>query len=97
MLHVSQKTSASELKLEIHHVGKMGELLPETLKGRDKKNFFESDGKKGIDAIDGLLDEMATRLQQRTLERDPQAWRMGLQMLAARIAEPARQKAQERR
>ena len=97
LLHVSQKTSASELKLEIHRVGKMGELLPETLKGRDKKNFFESDGKKGIDAIDGLLDEMATRLQQRTLERDPQAWRMGLQMLAARIAEPARQKAQERR
>jgi CRISPR-associated protein Csx10 len=75
----------------------MTELLPEALKGRDKKNFFEADGRKGMEAIDRLLDEMATLIQQQTLAHDPQAWRIGLQMLAARIAEPARKKAQERR
>jgi CRISPR-associated protein Csx10 len=75
----------------------MAELLPETLKGRDKNNFFKTDGKSGTEMIASLLDEMTALLQQRTLGQDAQAWRVGLQILAARIAEPARQKAQERR
>jgi CRISPR-associated protein Csx10 len=97
LLHVSRKTSASQLKREIQRVGEMAELLPETLKGRDKNNFFKTDGKSGTEMIASLLDEMTALLQQRTLGQDAQAWRVGLQMLAARIAEPARQKAQERR
>lgn len=97
ILHTSQKTSANDVKQGLHRMGKMEELLPEALKGRDKKNFFDTDGKNGMDAIDNLLDEMASLLQQRTLEQNAQAWRIGLQMLAARIAEPAHQKAQERR
>ena len=97
LLHVSRKTSASQLRREIQRVGEMAELLPEPLKGRDKNNFFKTDGKSGIEIIDSLLNEMTALLHQHTLGQDPQAWRMGLQMLAARIAEPARQKAQERR
>jgi CRISPR-associated protein Csx10 len=75
----------------------MEELLPQTLKGRDKKNFFETDGKNGMEMIDRLLGEMASLIKLRTPAHGPQAWRIGLQMLAARIAEPARQNAQERR
>lgn len=97
LLHVSRLTSVDGVKKEMQRMGRMTELLPEELKGRDKKNFFESDGRKGMEAIDRLLDEMMTLMQQQTLEHDPQAWRIGLQMLAERIAEPARKKAQERR
>ncbi len=97
LLHASRLTSADSVKQEMRRMGRMTELLPEELKGRDKKNFFETDGRKGMEAIDRLLDEMVTLMQQQMLEHDPQAWRIGLQMLAARIAEPARKKAQERR
>lgn len=97
LLHVSRKTSAGEVRNELDHMGKMEELLPETLQGRDKKNFFETDGKSGMDAIDKLLDEMVAELRRLDLGSNSQAWRIGLQMLAARIAELAHQKAQERR
>lgn len=97
LLHVSRKASTKDVKQEMHRMGKMEELLPETLKGRDKKNIFETDGKSGMEMIDRLLDEMATLIQLRMPAHEPQAWRIGLQMLAARIAELARQNAQERR
>ena len=75
----------------------MEELLPEALEGRDKKNFFDSDGRKGMEAIGELLGEMETLLVEYSLQQSSQARRIGLQVLADRIAEPARQKAQERR
>lgn len=97
LLHVSRKASADDVKQELDRMGKMEELLPQTLKGRDKKNFFETDGENGMKAIKRLVGEMATQLEQQGLAENPQAWRIALQMLAARIAELARQKAQERR
>lgn len=97
LLHVSRLTSVDSMKQEMLRMGEMTELLCEALKGRDKKNFFKSDGEIGMKAIGKLLDEMAKLLQDRQLHHDQQAWRIGLQMLAERIAEPARKKAQERR
>lgn len=76
-------------------MGKMDELLPDVLKGRDKKNFFESDGKNGMAEIHKMLNDMESLLKERSLQQDSQAWRIGLQMLAAPIAAAARQKAQE--
>jgi CRISPR-associated protein Csx10 len=97
LLHTSHHTSIDAIKRELQHLGKQEELLAEPLKGRDKKNFFKTDGMKGMEAIDRLLDEMAELLRQHPIENHPQALRIGLQMLAACIAGPARQKAQERR
>lgn len=97
LLHVSRRISSSAIKQDLQRLGKMEELLPEALKGRDKKNFFESDGKNGMDETNVMLDEMASMLRQRSLDHDSHAWRIGLQMLAARIAELAHLKAQERR
>jgi CRISPR-associated protein Csx10 len=97
LLHASQKASAKDVKQEMQRMGKMDELLPQALKGRDKKNFFETDGKNGMEMIDRLLDEMASLIKLRMPAHNPQAWRIGLQMLASRIAELARQNAQERR
>lgn len=97
MLHVSRRTSSSAITQDLQRMGKMDELLPEALKGRDKKNFFENEGKKDMQTIEGMLDEMASLLQECNLQQNSQAWRIGLQMLATRIAAPARQKAQERR
>lgn len=95
MLHVSRRTSSSAITKDLQRMGKMDELLPDVLKGRDKKNFFESDGKNGMAEIDKMLNDMESLLKERSLQQDSQAWRIGLQMLAAPIAAAARQKAQE--
>lgn len=97
MLHVSRRTSSSAIRQDLQRMGKMDELLPEALKGRDKKNFFESDGKIGMAEIDKMLNDLESLLKERSLQQDSQAWRIGLQMLAAPIAASAHQKAEERR
>ncbi|MFZ2358933.1 MAG: RAMP superfamily CRISPR-associated protein [Anaerolineae bacterium] len=99
LLHASRHTSADAIEQEMQRLGEQGELLAQPLKGRDKKNFFEKEGKPGMDDIAACLDEMAKQLKERSVPQDAQAqaWRIGLQLLAARIAGPARQKAQERR
>lgn len=97
LLHVSRGLSSSDVSQYLGRVGTMEGLLAETLKGRDKSNFFDGDGKKGMEAIGKFLSEMETLLEPYELQQNTHAWRMGLQVLADRIAEPARQKAQERR
>lgn len=97
LLHTSRQTSLDAIKCDLERMGSQGELLNAPLRGRDKRNFFETDGERGMDLINRMLDTLATELRERQLEREAQAWRIGLQMLAERIASPARQKAQERR
>lgn len=99
LLHASRHTSVDAIKQDLQRLGKQEELLAEPLKGRDKKNFFANEGKPGMDDISRCLNEMAKQLEERSVSQDAQAqaWRIGLQLLAARIAGPARQKAQERR
>jgi CRISPR-associated protein Csx10 len=97
LLHTSRQTSLDAIKRDLQRMGSQGELLNAPLQGRDKKNFFETDGKQGMALVNRVLDALATELQVRRLEHNAQAWRLGLQLLADRIAGPARQKAQERR
>ncbi len=97
LLHVSRHTSVDAIKDELAQMGKPTQALGTSLPGRDKPNFFETDGKRAMDTIGTLLDELADTLTSRQLAQNPQAWRIGLHMLAARIAGPARQTAQERR
>jgi CRISPR-associated protein Csx10 len=97
LLHASRHTSVDAIQEELQRLGKQEELLAIPLNGRDKKNFFENEGKPGMKDISACLNEMAKQLEERSVPQDAQAWRIGLQLLAARIAGPARQKAQERR
>lgn len=97
LLHASQHTSVKAIKGELEQIGRPTNLLGVSLSGRDKPNFFESDGKQGMDDILACLNDMARLLEERKLQHDAQAWRIGLQWLAAHIAGPARQKAEERR
>lgn len=97
LLHVLQHTSVDAIKRDLAQMGSWKTLPVTSLNGRDKPNFFETDGQQGMDVIKKMLDALANELKARQLEHNPQAWRMGLQMLAARIAAPARQNAQERR
>jgi CRISPR-associated protein Csx10 len=97
LLHASRHTSVDAIERDLRRLGEQEELLAEPLKGRDKKNFFKNEGKPGMDDLSRCLNEMAKQLEERSVPQDAQAWRIGLQLLAARIAGPARQKAQERR
>lgn len=97
LLHTSRQTSAEAIKRELQGLGKPENLLSIPLAGRDKPNFFETDGKQGMEMVQKMLDALADELRTRHLEQNQQAWCIGLQLLAARIAGPARQKAQERR
>lgn len=97
LLHVLQHTSVDAIKRDLEQMGSWKTLPVASLNGRDKPNFFETDGQRGMETIEKMLDTLADQLKARQLEQNPQAWRMGLQMLAARIAAPARQNAQERR
>ncbi|MFN3373375.1 MAG: hypothetical protein ACK44M_07420 [Chloroflexus sp.] len=97
LLHVSRHTSVDAIKDELAQMGTPAQALGASLPGRDKPNFFETDGKRAMDTIGVLLDELAKLLASKQLAQNPQTWRIGLHMLAARIAGPARQTAQERR
>lgn len=97
LLHVSQHTSVDAIKQDLQQSGNAENILGKSLSGRDKPNFFTADGKSGMDVIDKLLDALVDKLKSHKLDHNPQAWRIGLQMLAARIAAPVRQKAEERR
>lgn len=97
LLHTSRQTSVEAIKEELQQLGKPENLLSMPLAGRDKPNFFETDGKQDMKMVQDTLDLLADELHRRQLDGNPQAWRIGLQLLAACIAGPARQKAQERR
>ncbi len=97
LLHVLQHTPVDAIKRDLAQMGSWKTLPVTSLNGRDKPNFFETYGQRGMETIGKMLDMLADELKARQLEHNPQAWRMGLQMLAARIAAPARQNAQERR
>ena len=92
---ISQQTAAAVLD----GLGKQEQLLLHPLAGRDKKNFYETDGKPGIDKVLELLTDLGTLIAELKVEASvtPRLWRIGLQMLADRIAEPARRKAQQGR
>lgn len=93
LLHVSRHTSVAAIMNELQTLGESAALLGKPLTGRDKPNFFETDGKPGIEAIKKMLDNLAGLLREKRLEQHAQAWRIGLQILAAHIAGLARQQA----
>lgn len=97
LLHTSRHTSVEAIKRELQGLGKPENLLCMPLSGRDKPNFFETDGRQGMEVANRMLDMLAEEIHNNQLDRSPEAWRIGLQLLAAHIAGPARQKAQERR
>ncbi len=108
LLHVSRATSRQAVGQELQTMGKMDALLPEQIKGRDKKNFYkQGDGQSGMKRIydpetaqtEDLLGELAKLIAEQGVSDSlkPAFWRRGLQVLADRIAEPARRKAKERR
>ena len=69
-------------------LGKQEQLLIKPLTGRDKKNFYETDGKPGIDKVRELLGDLGALIAEKKVEAklEPRLWRIGLQMLADRIA-----------
>ncbi|MBK8794935.1 MAG: hypothetical protein IPM07_00310 [Anaerolineales bacterium] len=101
MLHVSTEQSDAEIKTALNKLGSEEELLPQKLPGRDKKNFYhEGDGKADMKKVAILLGDLQQCVEEHVdanTQLRPQLWRIGLQMLGERIAEQARQKAQERR
>lgn len=86
LLHASEHLSSPHIMSALERLGEMDELLPNKLKGRDKDNFFQKDGKAGIEKIRQLLQAFEKLLSDHGLVAEPQAWRMGLRMLADRIA-----------
>lgn len=97
LLHAAQHTSVDAIKQDLEQMGKWEALPVTSLNGRDKPNFFETDGQRGMETIRKMLDALANELKARQLEQNPQAWRRGLQLLTARIAGPIRQKDRQRR
>jgi CRISPR-associated protein Csx10 len=97
LLYTSQQTSLEAIKSDLQRMGRQDTLLSAPLSGRDKPNFFEADGKQGLEMIQRMLEALATLLKEKQLEQEAQAWCIGLRLLADRIAGPARQKAMERR
>jgi CRISPR-associated protein Csx10 len=97
LLYTSQQTSLEAIKSDLQQIGRQDTLLSASLSGRDKPNFFETDGKQGLEMIQRMLEALATLLKEKQLEQEAQAWCIGLRLLADRIAGPARQKAMERR
>lgn len=97
--HVSNAASQQAAAELLDGLGEQGQLLAKPLAGRDKKNFYENEGKPDVDQVRVLLGELATLIAKQKVDKklEPRLWRMGLQMLADRIAEPARRKAQEGR
>jgi CRISPR-associated protein Csx10 len=97
--HVSNATSQQTAVALLEGLGEQQQLLLEPLTGRDKKNFFDTEGKPGVEQVRALLGDLSALIarQQVDAQLEPRLWRMGLQMLADRIAEPARRKAQEGR
>lgn len=94
--HVSGATSQGAAAAALAGLGKQEQLLLHPLAGRDKKNFYETDGRPGIDKVLELLTDLGTLIAEQKVEASVESrlWRIGLQMLADRIAEPARRKAQ---
>lgn len=97
--HVSNATSQQDAEKVLDGLGKQEQILVQPLTGRDKKNFYETDGKSGINKIREFSDALGKLIAEQRVdtELEPRLWRIGMQMLADRIAEPARRKAQERR
>jgi CRISPR-associated protein Csx10 len=94
--HVSNATSQQAAEKVLDGLGKQEQLLIKPLTGRDKKNFYETDGKPGMDKVRELLRDLGALIAEKKVETtlESRLWRVGLQMLADRIAEPARRKAQ---
>ncbi len=91
MLHTSQHISLEPIRHELQRMGSTEALLERPLTGRDKPNFFATDGQRGMQLIDHLLGELAKSLQEHQLDQNLQAWQLGLQALAARISGTIRQ------
>lgn len=98
LLHVSP--SGAEAADRLQAMGQSEQLLDERLEGRSKQNFYkEGDGKEGMEKIMKLLGSLKKLIDEQGVapEREWQIWQIGLEMLADRVAEPARRKAEERR
>ncbi|MFQ3684446.1 RAMP superfamily CRISPR-associated protein [Roseiflexus sp.] len=93
LLHTSPHTSLEPIKRELQEMGKAETLLARSLTGRDKPNFFETDGQSGMKTVCELLDELEELLKKYRIDHDLQAWQIGLQTLAARISGVIRQSA----
>lgn len=128
LLHTIPHATTVRVRDMLNKLGKPDELLPEDIRqqiegGRDKSNFFATDGKQGMDALqqtpdktDGkqgidalqqtpdkdaksattLLAELERVVQKHadTSEQQQHLWRIGLHMLADRIARSVHPKEQ---
>ena len=99
--HVLSTTSRQGAIEVLKNLGKKNQLLIQPLGIREKANFFENEGegKDGIKKIDELLGDLEKLIAEQSVgtELTIQLWRIGMEMLADRIAQSARRKAQERR
>lgn len=100
IIHVTPGGQAVGLADRLWKMGEQTEVLAQSLKGRDKTNFYQKgDGKPGMEAISQLLERLGELVEQHTKAGADRyhLWKVGLEMLADRIAAPARKKAEDRR
>lgn len=101
LLHVANEQGDQPITKRLQQLGKQEQLLTTPLTGRNKPNFYwdGDDGKRGMEALITLLGELNQLIDEYPLQTAERAqfWRRGFQLLADRIAEPARRKAQEGR
>lgn len=100
LLHVSQNHSRDAVRALLRKMGEQEELLPHPLPLRDKANFYRGeDGKQAMDKVDQLLGELEDLIEDQDVAEETarRLWSTGMQMLADRIAGPARRKAEEGR
>lgn len=97
LLHASTHTSVEAIKKDLQAIGNAEVLLGKPLRGRDKPNFFAPKGEPSpeMEKIYRLLSELEETLGQAQLAHNSQALRIGLQILASRIAGQVRQQASQ--
>jgi len=99
-LHTTQLRDVAAIRAELQAWGQSDQLLPqkvhnEVKHGRGGENFFDSErgeGKKGIEALDDLLQQLADTINANAAENGhDRLCQVGLQMLAGRISAVTRE------
>ncbi len=99
LVHTTPGEKAFGLPARLDKMGDQKEVLERDLKGRDRTNFYQKGGgRPGMETISELLTTLGQLVEQSTNAGADkyQLWKIGLEMLADRVAAPARKKVDER-
>lgn len=97
LVHASSPSSGDAVDERLIEFGNTAELIDEQLQGREKPSLYhKGDAKHGMQLIYALLGELKDEIERQDLpkEFEWQLWRIGLQLLADRIASSAHRSGQ---